>query len=1174
MDPYAAVHPPQQGQTGGSIEPPSTATVIPAAMEEPVPVSSHSSTVKMKKKRKASSRARLSPCSSSPLLVSHPEPIPNSKTSPSDLAGEPVSSSATLKGSRKKDGEHSGRDNVTKDGFAKPLSSISRQMSNTSTSESVQFEIGSMTPANSTLKMNRHTSNIDITLSCPDGSEEQAQAKALEEVPESMRSDLNETESGSFSGLCPAQTRIEDRRKKTFSQKKPWFSAINPNYKSRSQTFKKIFSKIPTNERLIVEYSCALQKDILIQGRIYFTSNYLCFYANIFTWETSVVLRWNEIAGITKEKTALVIPNAIQFNTTTKDKFFFASFTSRDKTFNTAMKIWQNCMLEEFSSTKMWQLIHESYGDELGLTTEDEDDYLCPLEDDEMGMDTSPGGTTGGTGGPSSLSSNVSRSTERSMKFWERNKMGARSEKRSNSDVYADQSNICGALSGKSESLRPSRSSSDLNNSITLPDVEVKRKHSADEINGVTIFSLRKFKREKKRAKSTTQAPDLDCPLLLINGKRPSDSRRSNLRHWPSDPSFSQKNLPTFNGSWNPLLEVKGSFIPLRSYFCGASSCSSMLAPKMDLLSSINLLGSKSAHGPSGTDWDTTTFLMDLDGGGGLNSRGSEYNDPSQSSAETGTDPLPTLTNHASSSSPNVPVLEGSKSTSGFSFGRRKKKKSSTLRASEQNGDLGASSRGGGVGGSVPGTDLSCDSDEDGDDDGEVASDDMALCNPSNRKRRERVNRNTQRLFEEWQAAQEGREMTNQVYNMDVDMLFTFLFTNSKFYADFHKSRKTTDLVQSQWEQRPGLNDKFREVSMTLSLNNAMGPKNSGVVDSQVMKNDYTVAGEIYAIHVETVNSGIPYADSFFVTSHFCLTRVSKETSRLVVWSNIKYKKSVWGFVKSIIEKNTWLGLEEFYNELSRDLKIGAAQLAAECEVPSSLGGPLGASPVNLKPTHAIPGLPEAGEPILSQGMPLPYTSIRTLQPNEALRSPKSTAPELQNVSKAAVILLILLLSANCLLYYKVWFLETTLVVDPSHSESNSHRGNGPSSFYKHLDPSLFLDKDPDSQTTEQWLGILQQQEMVHQLELEKWGEMLGAATELLRKTEDSLSNIQKSIQPLTLQKVRQMLLLQPNERFRSTTIAPPIEREPPPPERVDERPQVKKPSEVHQPHPHVKSEL
>lgn len=74
----------------------------------------------------------------------------------------------------------------------------------------------------------------------------------MEEVPESLRSELNDTESGSLAGSCSTQSRLEDRRKKTFSQKKPWFSAINPNYKSRSQTFKKIFPMVPTNERLIV----------------------------------------------------------------------------------------------------------------------------------------------------------------------------------------------------------------------------------------------------------------------------------------------------------------------------------------------------------------------------------------------------------------------------------------------------------------------------------------------------------------------------------------------------------------------------------------------------------------------------------------------------------------------------------------------------------------------------------------------------------------------------------------------------------------------------------------------------------------------------------------------------------------------------------------------------------
>ena len=36
------------------------------------------------------------------------------------------------------------------------------------------------------------------------------------------------------------------------------------------------------------EYSCALQCDILVHGRLYLSKNYACFYANILTWEKSV----------------------------------------------------------------------------------------------------------------------------------------------------------------------------------------------------------------------------------------------------------------------------------------------------------------------------------------------------------------------------------------------------------------------------------------------------------------------------------------------------------------------------------------------------------------------------------------------------------------------------------------------------------------------------------------------------------------------------------------------------------------------------------------------------------------------------------------------------------------------------------------------------------------------
>ena len=38
--------------------------------------------------------------------------------------------------------------------------------------------------------------------------------------------------------------------------------------------------------------------------------------------------------------------------------------------------------LQPMSQTELWQLVHDSYGDELGLTSSD-DDYLQPIEEDE-----------------------------------------------------------------------------------------------------------------------------------------------------------------------------------------------------------------------------------------------------------------------------------------------------------------------------------------------------------------------------------------------------------------------------------------------------------------------------------------------------------------------------------------------------------------------------------------------------------------------------------------------------------------------------------------------------------------------------------------------------------------------------------------------------------------------
>lgn len=59
-------------------------------------------------------------------------------------------------------------------------------------------------------------------------------------------------------------------------------------------------------------------------------------------------------------------------------------------------------------------------------------------------------------------------------------------------------------------------------------------------------------------------------------------------------------------------------------------------------------------------------------------------------------------------------------------------------------------------------------------------------------------------------------------------------------------------------------------------------------------------AGLLYAIDTDAVNAGIPYADSFSLTVHWCLRKVSETQSSIEVYGQIKFKKSVWGLVKGI----------------------------------------------------------------------------------------------------------------------------------------------------------------------------------------------------------------------------------------------------------------------------------
>ncbi|KAF9038283.1 GRAM-domain-containing protein [Hymenopellis radicata] len=117
----------------------------------------------------------------------------------------------------------------------------------------------------------------------------------------------------------------------------------------RNADFHELFPTIPEGDYLIEDYGCALQREILIQGRLYISENHICFHANIFGWITDLSIPIYEITSLEKKMTAFVIPNAIQI-TTRQNKYSFTSFLSRDTTFDVIYNIWRLARPEDANS--------------------------------------------------------------------------------------------------------------------------------------------------------------------------------------------------------------------------------------------------------------------------------------------------------------------------------------------------------------------------------------------------------------------------------------------------------------------------------------------------------------------------------------------------------------------------------------------------------------------------------------------------------------------------------------------------------------------------------------------------------------------------------------------------------------------------------------------------------
>lgn len=106
-----------------------------------------------------------------------------------------------------------------------------------------------------------------------------------------------------------------------------------------NQQYHKLFKDIPLEEVVLKVCSCALQRDLLLQGRLYISPNWLCFHASLFGKDIKVVIPLVSVQMIKKHRLARLLPNGLAVTTNTNQKYIFVSLMSRDSVYDMLRRV-------------------------------------------------------------------------------------------------------------------------------------------------------------------------------------------------------------------------------------------------------------------------------------------------------------------------------------------------------------------------------------------------------------------------------------------------------------------------------------------------------------------------------------------------------------------------------------------------------------------------------------------------------------------------------------------------------------------------------------------------------------------------------------------------------------------------------------------------------------------
>ncbi|XP_031951502.1 GRAM domain-containing protein 2B isoform X1 [Corvus hawaiiensis] len=149
----------------------------------------------------------------------------------------------------------------------------------------------------------------------------QTSTSEMEYFDDRKKVDVARTKSSTDSPVLTTKSDSKTERKKRAS-----------NQLKANAHFHKLFLDVPVDEPLKQSFTCALQKEILYQGKLFLSENWICFHSKVFGKDTKISIPVLSVTLLKKTKTALLVPNALIIATVT-DRYMFVSLLSRDTTY-------------------------------------------------------------------------------------------------------------------------------------------------------------------------------------------------------------------------------------------------------------------------------------------------------------------------------------------------------------------------------------------------------------------------------------------------------------------------------------------------------------------------------------------------------------------------------------------------------------------------------------------------------------------------------------------------------------------------------------------------------------------------------------------------------------------------------------------------------------------------